>query len=119
MSYQKKILGGPILEGSEGVAPKNFGRQNCVCSLTTLHKNEISMRCGLGEEERTRSRKQKKKKKKILIVAKSGLVGMKEYFKTYNNFHEIFFAVFKPFLNKNTSCTKLLRWFSGCKTEIT
>ena len=43
------------------------------------------MFCGLGEEERTkfRKRKKKKKKKKNLITAKSGLVGMKRYLKTY------------------------------------
>ena len=40
------------------------------------------MCCGLGEEEHTKFRKQKKKKP---IVAKSGLVGMKGYLKTYNN----------------------------------
>ena len=39
------------------------------------------MCCGL-EEERTRFRKKKEKK---LIVAKSGLVGMKEHLKTLNN----------------------------------
>ena len=44
---------------------------------------------GLGEEERTKIRKEKKekkgKKKEInLIVAKSGLVGMKGYLETYN-----------------------------------
>ena len=60
------------------------------------------MFCGLGEEERTKIRKKKKekkgkkrkkkgkkgkkgKKKEInLIAAKSGLVGMKGYLKTYN-----------------------------------
>ena len=50
------------------------------------------MCCGLGEEERTKIRKKKKekkgkkrKKKEInLIVAKSGLVGMKGYLETYN-----------------------------------
>ena len=45
------------------------------------------MFCGLGEEERTRFRKKKEKKrekKENLIAAKSGLVGMKEYLKTYN-----------------------------------
>ena len=41
------------------------------------------MCCGL-EEERTRLLKKKTKKKK-LIFAKSGLVEMKEYLKTYNN----------------------------------
>ena len=41
------------------------------------------MFCGL--EERTRFRKKKKdKKKENHIAAKSGLVGMKEYRKTYN-----------------------------------
>ena len=39
------------------------------------------MFCGLGEKERTRFRKKKEKK---LIAAKSGLVGIKGYFKTYN-----------------------------------
>ena len=43
------------------------------------------MFCGLGEEERTKFRKKKRKKKeKNLIAAKSGLVGMKGYLKTYN-----------------------------------
>ena len=61
------------------------------------------MLCGLGEEERTKIRKKKKKKKGKkkekkgkkkgkkrkkkeinLIAAKSGLVGMKGYFETYN-----------------------------------
>ena len=57
------------------------------------------MCCGLGEEERTKFRKKKKEKKgnkrkkrkkrkkaKInLIAAKSGVVGMKGYLKTYNS----------------------------------
>ena len=53
------------------------------------------MFCGLGEEECTKIRKKKKEKqekkkekekeKKKLIVAKSGLVGMKEYLKTYRH----------------------------------
>ena len=43
------------------------------------------MFCGLGEEQRTRFRKKKKEKKGMnLMVAKSGLVGMNEYLKTYN-----------------------------------
>ena len=43
------------------------------------------MFCGLGEE-RTKIRKKKKEKKKEmnLIAAKSGLVGMKRYLKTYH-----------------------------------
>ena len=41
---------------------------------------------GLGEEEHTRFRKkEKKKKEKKLIVAKSGLVEIQGYLKTYNN----------------------------------
>ena len=50
------------------------------------------MCCGLGEEERTKIRKKKKeikgkkrKKEMNLIAAKSGLVGMKGYLKTYNH----------------------------------
>ena len=70
---------------------------------------------GLGKEERTRVRKQKKKrKKKKLIVAKSGLVGMKENFKTYYNSAKYFL----PFFNKTTFYTKLSRWFSGPKTKF-
>ena len=44
------------------------------------------MFCGFGEEERTRFTKKRrtKKEKKKLIEAKSGLVGMKRYFETYN-----------------------------------
>ena len=64
-----------------GVVTKNFGRRNCVGNTTTLHKNLILMFCGI-EVERTRLRKIKKGKKK-LITAKSGLVEMKEYLKTY------------------------------------
>ena len=50
--------------GPGGVAQKNFGRQNRVCSSTTLRKNSISMFCGIGEEERTRFRKKNRKTKK-------------------------------------------------------
>ena len=70
------------------------------------------MFCGLGEEERTKIRKKKKgkkgkkrkKRKKIkkgkkkelnLIAAKSGLVGMKGYFKTYNHI-----KYFLPYLSR-------------------
>ena len=59
------------------------------------------MCCGLGEEERTKFRKKKKEKKRKkrkkrkkkkkkekkeinLIAAKSGWVGIKGYFETYN-----------------------------------
>ena len=78
---------GPILRGFlGGVTPKNFGRKNCVCSSTTLHKKYISMFCDLGEKERTKIRKKKKEKKEInLIAAKSGLGEMKGYLKTYNH----------------------------------
>ena len=56
---------GPHFGGvPNGVAQKNFGRQNCICSSTTLHKNQISMCCGLGEEERTKFWEKKKEKKK-------------------------------------------------------
>ena len=59
---------------------------------------------GLGEEERTKIRKKKKekkgnkrgkKKKKKLIVAKSGLVGMKGYRKTYTHL-----KYFLPYLSR-------------------
>ena len=62
------------------------------------------MFCGLGEEERTKIRKKKKEKKKEkkgkkkeinLIAAKSGLVGMKGYLKTYNHM-----KYFLPYLSR-------------------
>ena len=45
------------------------------------------MFCGLGEEEGTRFRKKREKKEtkeKNLNTAKSGLLGIKGYLKTYN-----------------------------------
>ena len=51
------------------------------------------MFCGLGEEERTKFRK--KKKEKNLIAAKSGLIGMKGYLKTYNHM-----KYFLPYLSR-------------------
>ena len=58
------------------------------------------MFCGLGEEEHTKIRKKqkekKRKKKEInLIAAKSGLVGMKGYPKTYNQM-----KYFLPYLSR-------------------
>ena len=55
------------------------------------------MFCGLGEEERTKIRKKKKGKKKEmnLIAAKSGLVGVKGYRKTYNHM-----KYFLPYLSR-------------------
>ena len=61
------------------------------------------MCCGLGEEERTKIRKKKKEKQKEkkgkkemnLIAAKSGLVGMKGYRKTYNHMN-----YFLPYLSR-------------------
>ena len=87
MSRSKNWYFGALFWGVPGgVALKSFGRKNCICSSTTLHKNWISMFWGLGKEERTKIRKKKKEKKKEinLIAAKSGLVGMKGYLKTFN-----------------------------------
>ena len=59
------------------------------------------MFCGLGEEERKKFRKKKKEKKKEkkkainLIVAKSGLVGLKGYLETYNRM-----KYFLPYLSR-------------------
>ena len=52
-----------------------------------------------------------------LFAAKSGLVGMKGYLKTYN--HMKHFSVLKPFLSETAFYTKLLGRFSGPKTEVT
>ena len=75
------------------------------------------MFCGLGEEKRTKIRKKKKEKKgkkgkkrnkkekkgMNLIAAKSGLVGIKGYLKTYNHM-----KYFLPYLSRF-----LLRPFLG------
>ena len=61
------------------------------------------MFCGLGEEEhrlqnleRKKEKKEKRKKKEMnLITAKSGLVGMKGYLKTYNHV-----KYFLPYLSR-------------------
>ena len=80
------------------------------------------MFCGLGKEERTKIRKKKKEKtrKKILIAAKSGLVGMKGYLKTYKiQPYKIFLAQLKPFLTGAAFYAKLAGRFSDSKTEVT
>ena len=48
------------------------------------------MFCGLGEKSvqklgRKKEEKTRKKKEKNLIAAKSGLIGIKEYLKTFNH----------------------------------
>ena len=53
-----------------------------------------------------------------LIAAKSGLVGMKGYLKTYNHM-EYFFPYFKPFLTETAFYAQLAGRFSGSKTEVT
>ena len=76
------------------------------------------MFCGLGEE-RTKFRKKKKEKKEInLIAAKSGLVGMKGYLKTYKHV-KYFLPYLKPFLNETAFYAKLAGRFSGSKTKVT
>ena len=78
------------------------------------------MLCGLGEE-RTKIRRKKTEKKgkkgKKLIAAKSGLVGIKGYLKTYNLVK--FFAVLMPFWTETAFYAKLAGRFSGSKTEVT
>ena len=80
------------------------------------------MFCGLGEKVRTRVKKKKRKKQnkrtKELIAAKTGLVEMKKYLKTYYRV-KYFFAVLKPFLNATAFYAKLSARFSGPETEKT
>ena len=78
------------------------------------------MFCGLGEE-RTKIRKKKREKKKEinLIEAKSGLVGMKWYLKTYNHMKYFLPYVLKPFLTEIALYAKLAGRFSGSKTKVT
>ena len=78
------------------------------------------MICDLGEE-RTRVTKKKRKKReksikkeKNLIAAITGLVGIKEYFKTYYRV-----KYFLPFLIEKAFYAKLSRRFSGPKTKVT
>ena len=73
------------------------------------------------EEERTKFRNKKKKGKKDkkanknFIVAKSGLVGMKEFY----NHVKYFLPYLKPFLNEIAFYIKLSGRFSGPETKIT
>ena len=53
-----------------------------------------------------------------LIAAKSGLVGMKGYLKTYNHM-EYFLPYLKPFLTETAFYPQLAGRFSGSKTEVT
>ena len=78
------------------------------------------MFCGL-EEERTKIRKKKKKGKKKeinLIAAKSGLIGIKGYLKTYNHM-KYFLRYFKSFLTETAFYAKLAGRFSGPKIKVT
>ena len=78
-AVQKLILG-----GSRGSRPKKFGGKKLLLQLNNFTQKLAFDFCGLGEEERTRFRKKKRKnKRKKLIAAKSGLVGIKGYLKTY------------------------------------
>ena len=74
------------------------------------------MFCGLGEEERTKNRKEKKKKK--LIAAKSGLVGMKEYLKTYNHMKYCLPYLNRFWLIETAVYAKLAGRFSGSKMKV-
>ena len=65
-------------------------------------------------EERTRFGK---KKRKNLIAAKSGLVGMKGYFKTYKCVK--YCLPYLPFLNETAFYTKLSGRFLGHKIKVT
>ena len=69
-------------------------------------------------EERTGFRKEKKKnKKKNLIAAKSGLKGMRRYFRKYNCVKYLF-AVLQPFLDKTAFHVKFSGRFSGPKAKV-
>ena len=59
--FQMKSQKSKICIGFQQSSQKNFARHNCLCSSTTLHKNLISIFCGLGEK-RTRFRNKKGKK---------------------------------------------------------
>ena len=81
------------------------------------------MLCGLEKKSvqklgRKKGKKRKEKKEKNLIVAKSGLVVMKVYLKTYNHM-KYFFAVLKPFLTETAFYAKLSWRYSGSKTKFT
>ena len=73
---------------------------------------------GFGEEECTRFGKKSDKKRIDLISAKSGLVGMKGYLKTYN-LVKYFLLHLNFFLNETAFYTKLLGQFLGSETELT
>ena len=60
----------------------------------------------------------RRKKRKNLNAAKSGLVGMKGYLKTYNRV-KYFLPYLKPFLTEAAFYAKLAVRFSGSKTKVT
>ena len=103
------------------VAPKDFGRQNCVCSSTTLHKNYILLFCDLRKEEHRRfwkKKKEKQKKKKNSSRQKVHWVGrMKRYFKTYGHV-EYFLPNLELFLNETAFYAKLAGQFSGPQIKV-
>ena len=65
-----------------------------------------------------KQKKGKKEKEKSLVAAKSGLVGMEGYFKTYNRVKN-FFAELKPFLIETAFYAKLLELLLGFETKVT
>ena len=71
------------------------------------------------EEKKEKKRKKVTKKEKNLIAAKSGLVGMKGYLRTYNLMKYFFPYLLEPFLTETAFYAKLSGRFSGPKTKVT
>ena len=95
------MIFGPHFEGFQGSRPRKILEKKLRLQLNNFTQKLDFDFCGLGEDECTRFekkkrkkrekkeikgkiKKKKKKERKNLIAAKSGLVGMKGYHKTYN-----------------------------------
>ena len=81
---------------SGGVAPKILGEK--IASAAQQLYTKIKFPCFVVEEKKSvqkLGRKKRKKKAKKLIAAKSGLVGITEYLKTYNHM-----KYFLPYLRR-------------------
>ena len=86
---------GPILGGFPVELPKAISGEKIAFADKQLY-TKIRLQCFVVEKSVQKLGRKKRKKKEInLIAAKSGLVGMKGYLKTYNHM-----KYFLPYLSR-------------------
>ena len=107
-----------ILEGFLGESPPKISGDKIAFAAQQLY-TKIRFRCFVVYKKKSVQdlERKKVKKKKNSSRQKVGLVGMKEYLKTYN-LCKIFFAVFRPFLNETAFYAKL-PFLRQTKTKVT